>query len=77
MQTIHKIVHVINNQVIIDLPSNFTAEKVEVILKPLTQEVSKHIEIEKEIDTGINSPSSNRSHREIFNPLSVLLERFR
>jgi hypothetical protein len=69
MQTIHKIVQVINNQIIIDLPSNFTAKEVEVILRPLTQEVSKNYEIEKEIDIGISSPISNRSHKEIFNRL--------
>jgi len=56
---------IINHQSIIDLPSDFTANEVEVILKPLTKEVSKNYEIEKEIDIGINSTISKRSHKEI------------
>jgi hypothetical protein len=69
MQTIHKVVKVINNQVIIDMPPDFMANEVEVILKPLTHKAPGIHELEKEIDIGMKSPFSPRSHEEIFNKL--------
>ena len=55
MQTIHKVVKVVNNQVIIDMPPDFMANEVEVILKPLTHKDSGLHELEREIDIGIKS----------------------
>jgi hypothetical protein len=69
MHILHKIVQVTNNQIIIDLPSDFTDKEVEVILKPLTQDNQNYKELEKEIDIGINSPISQKSHIEIFDSL--------
>ena len=74
MQTIHKVVKVINNQVIIDIPPNFTANEVEVILKPLTHKDPGIHELEKEIDIGMKSPVSPRSHKEIFNNMKEKYE---
>jgi hypothetical protein len=74
MQSIQKVVRVINNQVIIDLPPNFMANEVEVILKPLTNKDSGLHELEREIDIGIKSPVSPRSHKEIFNNLKEKYE---
>ncbi|MCP4688459.1 MAG: hypothetical protein GY859_10430 [Desulfobacterales bacterium] len=69
MQTIHKIAKVKDNQVIINLPSDFMAREVEVILKPLNNRITSKSELEKEIDIGLNSPISPKSHTEIFNGL--------
>jgi hypothetical protein len=74
MQTIHKVVKVINNQVIIDIPPNFMANEVEVILKPLTHKDPCIYELEREIDIGMKSPISPRSHKEIFNNLKKKYE---
>ena len=74
MQTIHKVVKVINNQVIIDMPPNFMAHEVDVTLKPLTHKDSAIHELEREIDIGIKSPTSPRSHKEIFDNLKKKYE---
>lgn len=47
MQSIHKIVKVVNNQVIINLPPGFADREVEVILKPSTRKDTAIIELEK------------------------------
>lgn len=65
MQTIHKVVKVINNQVIIDMPPDFIANEVEVILKPLAHKDPAIHELEREIDIGMKSPISPKSHKEI------------
>ncbi len=69
MQNIHKVVKVINNQVIIDLPPDFADSEVEVLLTPMTDKVALTQELEKEIDIGLNSTVSPRSHSEVFNHL--------
>ncbi len=69
MQSIHKVVKVVNNQVIIDLPAGFGDREVEVILRPLIQKDKRIRELEKEIDIGMKSPISPRSHKEIFDSL--------
>ena len=69
MQSIHKIVKVVNNQVIINLPPGFADREVEVILKPSTRKDTAIIELEKKIDIGMRSPVSRKSHREIFDNL--------
>ena len=74
MQTIHKVVKVINNQVIIDMPPNFMANEVEIILKPLAHKAPGIHELEREIDIGMKSPLSPRSHEEIFNNLKQKYE---
>jgi len=74
MQSIQKVVKVINNQVIIDLPPNFMANEVEVILKPVTPKDPGIHELEREIDIGMKSPVSPRSHKEIFNNLKEKYE---
>ncbi len=67
MQSIHKVVKVVNNQVIINLPPGFAEHEVEVILKPPTNTTIK--ELEKELDIGMKSSVSSRSHGEIFDNL--------
>ena len=74
MQSIHKIVKVQNNQVIINLPTGFAAHEVEVILKPSTRKSTAIRELEKEIDMGMRSPVSSKSHREIFDNLKEKYE---
>lgn len=74
MQTVHKVVKVVNNQVIIDIPPDFAANEVEVILKPFKNKDPGLHELEKEIDIGMNSPISPRSHKEIFNNLKQKYE---
>ncbi len=69
MQRIHKIVKVVNNRVIIDLPPGFADREVEVILKPPAHKDTRIRELEKEIDIGMKSTISPRSHREIFDNL--------
>lgn len=69
MQSIHKVVKVVNNQVIINLPPGFADREVEVILKPPTHKNTGIRELEKEIDIGMRSPVSPRGHREIFDNL--------
>ena len=69
MQDIHKVVKVVNNQVVIDLPPGFADGEVEVILRPSTKRDEKIRELEKEIDVGMESPLSPRSHKEIFDRL--------
>jgi hypothetical protein len=69
MQNIHKMVKVINNQVIVDLPPEFSGHEVEVILRSPKQKDTLTQEIEREIDIGIESPVSLRNHREIFDNL--------
>jgi len=56
MQSIHKVVKVVNNQVIIDLPPGFADREVEVILKSPKHKDTSIPELEKEIDIGIKSP---------------------
>ncbi len=58
MQSIHKIVKAVNNQVIINLPSGFADREVEVILKSTTQKDKATREIEKELYIGMRSPVS-------------------
>ena len=43
--------------------------KVEAILSPSTKKDDKIQELEKEIDIGMESPLSPRSHKEIFDRL--------
>ncbi len=74
MQSIHKVVKVINNQVVIDMPPDFMANEVEVILKPLTHKDPGIHELEREIDIGLKSSLSPRSHEEIFNNLKEKYE---
>jgi hypothetical protein len=74
MQTIHKVVKVINNQVVIDMPPDFMANEVEVTLKPLTHITPFIYELEREIDIGLKSPLSPRSHEEIFTKLKQKYE---
>jgi hypothetical protein len=69
MQSIHKFVKVVNNQVIIDLPPGFADCEVEVFLKPPSHKDMRVLELEKEIDVGMKSQVSPRSHREIFDRL--------
>lgn len=71
MQSIHKVVKVVNNQVIIDLPPGFEDSEVEVILKSTIDKDKNRIilDIEREIDAGIKSNISPRCHGEIFNNL--------
>ncbi len=69
MQSIHKVVKVVNNQVIINLPSGFADREVEIILKPSTRKDTAILELEKKIDIGMRSPVSPKSHREIFDNL--------
>ncbi len=69
MQSIHKVVKVVNNQVIIDLPPGFGDREVEVILRSLAHKGARIRELEKEIDIGMESPISPRSHKEIFDGL--------
>ena len=69
MQSIYKIVKVVNNQVIIDLPVEFEDMELEVILKPVKHKDPIIRELEKEIDAGMLSPVSGRSHEEIFDQL--------
>ncbi len=69
MESIHKVVKVVNNQVIIDLPPGFADREVEVILKSPKHKDTRIPELEKEIDIGIKSPVSPRSHSEIFDSL--------
>ena len=74
MQTIHKVVKVQNNQVIINLPPGFADHEVEVTLKPSTRKGTAIRELEKEIDTGMRSPVSSKSHKEIFDNLKEKYE---
>ncbi len=69
MQTIHRVAKVIDNRIIIDLPPDFMAKEVEVTLKPYTNETSLTGELENEVDIGMNSPISQRTHSEIFTRL--------
>jgi len=69
MKNIHKVIKVVNNQVIINLPSGFADREVEVFLKSPAHKNSDIRNLEKEIDIGMRSPASPRSHREIFNNL--------
>ena len=69
MQSIHKVVKVVNNQVIIDLPPGFGDREVEVILRPPAHKDTRIRELEKQIDIGMKSPVSPRSHKEIFDSL--------
>ncbi len=69
MQSIYKIAKVVNNQVVIDLPVEFADMILEVILKPVTHKDPRIRELENEIDAGMSSPVSNRSHEEIFTRL--------
>ena len=69
MQNIHKVVKVINNQVIVDSPPVFSDHKAEVILKLPQHKNTMIEELEREIDVGTKSPVSLRSHREIFDSL--------
>ena len=69
MQSIHKVVKVVNNQVIINLPPGFTDSEVEVILKPSTGKDTAILKLEKKIDIGMRSPVCPKSHREIFDNL--------
>lgn len=59
----------VNNQVIIDLPPGFGDREVEVILRSPAHEGTKIRKLEKEIDIGMKSPISPRSHKEIFDRL--------
>ncbi len=74
MQSIHKVVKVVNNQVIINLPPGFADREVEVILKPSTRKDTAILELEKKIDIGIRSLVSPKSHREIFDNLKEKYE---
>ena len=69
MQNIHKVVKVINNQLIIDLPPEFADNEVEVILRLPTNKDTGFQELKREIDIGMRSPVSLRSHSEIFDSL--------
>lgn len=69
MQSIYRVVKIVNNQVIIDLPPGFGDCEVEVILRPLIQKDKMIRELEKEIDIGMKSQISPRSHNEIFDIL--------
>ena len=75
MQSIHKVMKVVNNQVIINLPPGFANHEVEVILKPPKAKDTDIRELEKEIYSGMKSPASPRSHREIFDNLRKKYER--
>ena len=66
MQSIYKVV---NNQVTINLPPGFAESEVEVILKHSLSKKTFLRNIEKEIDIGVQSPDSTRSHIEIFDNL--------
>ena len=67
MESIQQIVKVVNNQAIINLPPGFADSEVEVILKKRTFKKDSVIkEIEKEIDLGLNSSISPRTHEEVF-----------
>ncbi len=66
MQSIHKIVKVTNNRIVIDLPPEFANLDMEVVLIPLASKESRIRDLEREIDMGTNSPVSSRSHTEIF-----------
>ncbi len=72
MQSIHKVVKVVNNQIVINLPPEFADREVEVILTPTRPNTLKDEairELEREIDIGMRSPASPRSHKEIFDNL--------
>ncbi len=69
MQDIHKVVKVVNNQVVIDLPPGFPDGEVEVIVRPSRHKDDRIRELEREIDIGMKSPISPRSHDEIFDRL--------
>ncbi len=69
MQHILKVVKVVNNRVVIDLPPGFADGEVEVILRPSSKEDDTVLELKKEIDIGMKSPVSPRSHQEIFDKL--------
>ena len=69
MQSIYKVVKAMNNQVIIDLPPGFEDREVEVILRSPDNQDTRIREIEKEIDIGLKSPISPRTHKEVFDSL--------
>lgn len=68
MQSLQQVVKV-NNQKVIDLPG-FGANKLEVVSRPPTYNQDILIsQLEKEIDIGLCSKVSIRSHKEIFDSL--------
>ncbi|KPA09228.1 hypothetical protein MHK_010559 [Candidatus Magnetomorum sp. HK-1] len=69
MQSLQQVVKV-NNQTVIDLPPGFGANKLEVVSRPPTYNQDILIsQLEKEIDIGLCSKVSIRSHKEIFDSL--------
>jgi len=66
MQSLQKVVKV-NNQKVIELPPGFGANEIEAVLGPPTYNHDNLIsQLEKEIDLGLCSQISSRSHKEIF-----------
>ncbi len=71
MTAIRKFVNVENSQLHITLPSEFNNKEVEVVILPKNNEDDLSIYNEL-IEEGLNSPKSEKKHKEIFSNLKKL-----
>lgn len=73
MTAIREFAKVKNGMLNIQLPKNFSYEEVEVLIIPRINNDDLSF-LEEEIEKGMNSPISSKSHDEIFDELKAKYE---
>lgn len=70
MTAIREFTKIKNHRLELDLPEDFNYDDVEVIIMPRndTDDLSR---FEKEVEKGMNSSISNKSHNEVFEDLKA------